>query len=248
MNKIKSLIFATLCSIAFHNFYASEQKTFTTAEEKIRLCKSLGAEYSHEVTVSSELRRSLIALGITAASQKLFKGHPYYQECVVENPSTYRKVAQDRSATNNMIIKKVSKEVGYGVIAGKKFKNGDRLGLYAGELKIKPSSTYDGDYTFACGSIIPNCPELIIDARHKRNELGFINGSQHHSNCEARNFLVPTGEKRLIYIATQDIEIGQEILADYGDSYWSSHRRSQYQELGKKSTLGKGFEKGFLTK
>ena len=61
--------------------------------------------------------------------------------------------------------------------------------------------------------------------------------------------------------ATADIEEGQEILADYGDFYWDSYRKHQYQELGispkkenpismnqkqNKSSFGKGFKKGFF--
>ncbi len=263
MNKIKILIVIALSPIIFQSSKAMEKetnsheilskRTFTTIEEKIALCSALGVEYIHEVSISKELRRHLVKLAITPAAQSIFKNHSDYQDCM-RNQSQFQAIAQDRSATNNMIIQRINPIVGYGIIAGKNFKRGDYLGLYAGEIKLNLGED-DSDYSFACGSIIPDCPELIIDAQKKRNELAFINGSQHHSNCEARNFLVPTGEKRLIYQATQDIKSGQEILADYGDFYWATHRRSTYQELGvlpqaKKyeSTFGSGFKKGFFNK
>lgn len=257
MNKIKLLIFLGLNPIIFQNSQAMEKEinsheilqrtTFTTIEEKIALCNALGVEYIHEVTMSEEMRRKLVRLAITPEAQNVFKNHSYYQDCM-QNQSHYQAIAQDRTPTENMIIQRINPIVGFGIIARKNFKRGDYLGLYAGELKL--SQEDDSDYSFACGSILPNCPELVIDAQHKRNELAFINGSEHHSNCEARNFLVPTGEKRLIYQVTQNITEGQEILADYGDFYWATHRRGTYQELGKpevkqrinnKPTFGSGF-------
>lgn len=267
MNKSKSLILSGLYLFMFHACSASHvdtilnKETFTTFEEKIELFQALGIEYTNEVIVSKDLYDHLSRLAQTTEAQKAFSQHDYYQLCMSKS-NEYQTIAQDRSVMDTMIIKKINPTIGYGVIAGCKIKMGTTLGLYAGQLKFT-SDSKDEDYIFGCNSIIPGCPELTIDARHKGNELRFINGSQHHSNCEARNFLVPTGEKRCIYYATADIEEGQEILADYGDFYWASYRKHQYQELGiapkkvqsitanqkqSESSFGKGFKKGFLDK
>ena len=266
------LIFIGICSLIFHSCYASDNKQnsnnildkeiFTTFEEKIELFKALGITYSNEVTMSPELAHHLSCLAKTPEAQDAFEQNESYQHCM-QDQNHYKILSEGRWILDIMAIKKINPVVGYGIIANQKIKAGTILGLYAGEVFIESTIRRDETYIFDSGSIVPGCPNLIIDAKYKGNELRFINSSQYYANCEPYNFLTPTGEKRIIYYVIKDIEQGEQILTDYGDYYWTTYRRNQYQELGnapepknlpmkhqapKESSFRKGFKKGFLNK
>lgn len=270
MNIPKYLIIFGLCLSTFNNNYASQnsiasstesQEIFATVAEKRELCRSLGIEYTHEITMSPDLQEYILRCAAKPEAQAIFAADDIYQ-FNMEHQERIRTDIENRSVIENLIIKRINAIVGYGVFASTFIKRGTCLGIYSGELKIESILNKNNDYYFDCPSITPGVPDLIIDAQNKRNELAFINGSIDHANCQPQKIIMPTGEARFLFVANQNIQAGEQLLADYGAGYWQSHRRHQYQELwqnpagttpvAKKktkdssSTFGSGFKKGFL--
>jgi hypothetical protein len=241
MNITQRYITFGLCSLTFmachpSNFNAIlNKKIFTTVQEKRELFHALGIEYTHEVTMDPALRRRLLQLEQTPQAQKMFESNEeFLSDMQTPRKNQHLAYIQDHSIADSMIIKKINPEVRYGAFASQKIKARAILGLYAGEIKYSSDVPATNHYSFHCNPLLPGSPQLDIDAEFKGNELRFINGSKQSPNCEACNFFIPGGEKRIIYQATQDIECGEQFLADLGDSFWATHPINQYQELSTK--------------
>lgn len=232
-----------------------KRKTFTTVAEKIDLCRALGIEYSQEVTMSPELRRTITTLLVSKAGREALANNQDYQSETTKENNAYTHqvqypnrtlgtpleyITQHRSSDGSMVIKKINDTVGYGVFAGYDLPAKCTLGLYAGELQETSSlqnNNDDGSYVYgSTQSIIPGCPALCTNARNKRNELGFINGSIHHANCIAGDTLKTDGTYHTYYKTARAIKKNEQLLVDYGPEYWTSHRQNEYQELSNTSS------------
>jgi hypothetical protein len=127
-----------------------------------------------------------------------------------------------------VVIIRVNKQVGNGLVAGQYIAPGTIIGEYCGEIvKVAPIATkgrMDNTY-FAPYSTdeVPSSEMFVVDARKAGNPTRFINHSDENSNA----VWVPVfdGEKfRLIVAATKAIPVGKQILLKYRLSYWSNPR------------------------
>ncbi len=127
-----------------------------------------------------------------------------------------------------VVIVRVNKQVGNGLIAGQYIAPGTIIGEYSGAIvKVSPISTnesMDNTY-FAPYSTdeVPSSEMFVIDAKKAGNPTRFINHSDDNSNA----VWVPVfdGEKfRLIVAATKAIPNGKQILLKYRLSYWLNPR------------------------
>lgn len=121
-----------------------------------------------------------------------------------------------------MYLKWISPVVGYGIFALKKMKAGDFIGVYAGQLREidATSPKEDVDYAWYYPINALSGKRLLIDGKHKGNELRFIN---HDNNPNTKCMDVIVDDVfYMIYVATRDIEQDEELTVSYGDSYWSS--------------------------
>ena len=111
----------------------------------------------------------------------------------------------------------------YGVKATKSIKKGDPIGYYAGESRstdIRPPNPY-------CLGIHKN---VVVDALHCGNELRFINDPRESFEVLNRDkanvdisrdiYVELNGVRADALVATKDINIGDELLWSYGNSYW----------------------------
>ena len=111
----------------------------------------------------------------------------------------------------------VDDQVGWGVFARQAIKKGELIGEYTGVVtKMGLGNAYTMFYA-------PEFPELIIDATHFGNEMRFINHDSdpncwfYFSHCEE-------GLPHRIFVATRDIEVGEQILTNYGEQYWGDQQ------------------------
>jgi hypothetical protein len=118
---------------------------------------------------------------------------------------------------------------GYFAFAKRNFAPGTVLGFYGGMTSTAAEvELHYSDYTFDLTE------HLVIDARYKCNELAFVNDYRSDvvnydkpseqarpPNCEAFNFWKLDEDKpRIAYLCLTNIGVGEEILIDYGKTYW----------------------------
>jgi len=140
----------------------------------------------------------------------------------------------------------------YGCYTLSSIKSGELIGLYAGEIwelqelnhileekysKMHPSLCPEQiqSYRWNLPYEHPTNPAIkyVVDAFACRNITAFINHSD-KPNCAG----IYATDKRhwyVVYIATQDIKAGQELLADYGEEYWLQ-RKNEKKDLSYAST------------
>ena len=106
-----------------------------------------------------------------------------------------------------------------GVFATKKFSKYNIIGEYTGLINFKKNIKQTNLYLFNLNN------DVIIDAKDFGNELRFINSYlniRDSPNLSAQYSFIG-GYPRVLYICIKDIEIGEELLVDYGDSYNKTH-------------------------
>lgn len=135
------------------------------------------------------------------------------------------------------VIVASSKIHGRGLFATTKFTRGEKIIEYTGErLTMREYATRYGKnklgiYVLAIPEVTRGDTTIFIDAvdEKKSNEARFSNdahGTEFTNNAYfavqcVENKRIRKGYKRKMYIiAGKDIEVGEEILTDYGDVYW----------------------------
>ena len=113
---------------------------------------------------------------------------------------------------------------GRGIKTTKKFSKGDLVVEYAGEIvsedeAVAREAAYKADP--GAGSFMyffqfkgkPYC----VDATQESGRYGrLVNHSVKNSNCSTKLFMF-NGETRLVFMAKEDLAVGEELLYDYGD-------------------------------
>jgi len=105
-----------------------------------------------------------------------------------------------------------------GLFAVKKFERFDVLGEYTG--RIVGSEVLYGHY-LACLEDVPQEKSLGVDAETCGNEIRFINSYLNiafEPNVTMRTTYI-NEFPHLVVVCMRDIEIGEEILLDYGEAY-----------------------------
>lgn len=119
--------------------------------------------------------------------------------------------------TDDLIIKWVDDEIGYGLFAGRSFKPGEFIGEYSGIIKNAKDSSDDNRYNIIYFRNRKN--SYYIDAQDYGNHMRFMNHSSFgnvmgvHMYCQ--------GIRRTIFIAWTPIQPGDQLLFDYGKNYWA---------------------------
>jgi hypothetical protein len=106
-----------------------------------------------------------------------------------------------------------------GVFATKKFEKYDVVGEYTGVIIPNEYIQENNLYAFHLTD------EIVIDAKDSSNELKYVNS---YLNLADEPNLVPSncyidGLPRVLYVCSKDIDIGEELLVDYGDGYNEAH-------------------------
>jgi len=116
------------------------------------------------------------------------------------------------------------KVVGYGVFAGKDFKEGDFIVRYGGYID-KEDNVPCRDYAVASG-----IETMILDATIYRNLGGFINHSDEFPNAEV-TCIFDIGVEQTVVVATQDIPKGDQIFIDYSQNYFDEKQKLTFVNM-----------------
>jgi len=123
-----------------------------------------------------------------------------------------------------MYLKWISPEVGYGIFAANNIAPGDFIGVYAGQLRAVRSGNdknpEDLDYAWYYTIDTHDGKKLIVDGKHRGNELRFIN---HATLPNTKRIDVIVGDRFYVcYVAQQSIPKNTQLTVSYGDGYWST--------------------------
>ena len=172
---------------------------------------------------------ALLTQKLTRKRKKLFCPSLYKRYCLFK-----KRIQREGDAfiRDRFEIKKHPKypEIGVGLFAKTRFKKGEILGLYTGEVnELKPPLTLrvsDLDYAFI---LIPGSPWLV-NSKKMANYTAFANDPGHTAllNLFSTNTIDPEGHPDTIYFANRAIQPGEEIFASYGPGYWNSRRILPY--------------------
>jgi SET domain-containing protein len=121
--------------------------------------------------------------------------------------------------------------VGSGLFLQQRLSRGALVGEYTGVVRDTRTIHYSNPYLSSYASVLPYC-KLTIDALHMGSLMRFIN---HSSQPNVEWLEVFDGEMsvplrvlsshlprsyRLAVVATRDIQVGEQLLVDYGPDYW----------------------------
>jgi hypothetical protein len=106
-----------------------------------------------------------------------------------------------------------------GVFATKQFSKYDVIGEYSGIIKKDDDTDPKNLYIFTL------VDDVCIDGETHSNELKYVNS---HLNIDHEPNLVPSmtyinKEPKVLYVCRKDINIGEELLIDYGEEYNVGH-------------------------
>lgn len=125
----------------------------------------------------------------------------------------------------DVIFKKISDEKGYGVIAGRDFKENEWIGEYIGKFcheRSKKSHMYNA-YAFEYLFSFDSPSKFIIDAKAQGNFTRFINHSDKQNLSSQIAFL--DDMSHIIFLTNRPIQKGEELCYNYGDNYWKLRKR-----------------------
>jgi len=128
-------------------------------------------------------------------------------------------------------IKRIDKNIGYGVFAVDPIKKDDFIGEYTGVVQeaCKESGGelegggYESDFSWYYLDDIEGGPVLEINSRLGGNEMRFVNHS-FTPNVEVEHML-HHGLWVIFFKAAKDIESGEQLLISYGEDYWNEGYR-----------------------
>jgi SET domain-containing protein len=123
-------------------------------------------------------------------------------------------------------VEAVSDAVGRGLFASGDILPGETIGEYAGTLTTRWSPLDHANADFNPYLLrYPFPTPFAIDARNRGNELRFANHADKDWNA-SRAYALGDGVLRIVFVASRRIFAGEQILIDYGRSYWRALGRS----------------------
>lgn len=191
------------------------ETTAETVEQKKKLFKSVGCEYSNVMDIDySDFNK------VKPKDTEYYKDNKSIVDSLTKKYHRY--VVSHHLAP--MYLKWISIDVGHGIFAANHIKKDDFIGIYTGTLRpvraSTPTDVDDLDYAWYYTIDGVNGEKLIVDGKYKGNELRFINHAK-KPNTRLISVLVE-GKFYVCYIATKDIPKNTQLTVDYGDGYWTS--------------------------
>jgi uncharacterized protein len=118
-----------------------------------------------------------------------------------------------------MKIKLIDREIGYGVFAGERILPSSCVGEYTGVIQERKSNHVNqSNYCFRYTAWPMGKRQYVIDAENMGNFTRFIN---HSDNPNIGLVCVYwRGMPRLIFISIKEIAEGDQLLFDYGKTFW----------------------------
>lgn len=187
-------------------------QTFITDKKYKGAIEQMGIEYlDHSKYHASSAKMPVIHKHELALEERyFFEKYYYYIEQKYEAP---------------WYMKFISDTVGHGIFAAADIKNGDYVGDYTGiiyDVKTRESMNCDPSFTWNISAPVHSKAQelFLVDAKFSCNFTRFINHS-FDPNVMPLVIYAPDGW-HLIYAACKDIKKDEQILANYGQGYWSN--------------------------
>jgi hypothetical protein len=127
----------------------------------------------------------------------------------------------DNHETAPLYVGWVNSLVGHGVFADNKIEKGQFVGECTGRIVYSDKAGPADKFLFYYPSA-SNTKQFVISAQKEGNLLRFINHAS-NSNVEGE-FVYHKGLWRLAFIATKNIEAGEQLGLDYGPDFWKGQR------------------------
>lgn len=128
---------------------------------------------------------------------------------------------QDPSLGKDVAVRPAGAK-GKGVYALRSFEAGELIGRYDGEV-IEETKFQTGGSSGAYAFGMDNGYVVDGEKAWRSNWLRYLNHSKRRANCESTEWVDgPFGLSAIIIVASRNIRIGEELLFDYGDEYWST--------------------------
>lgn len=188
---------------------------------------SWGAPYKEYVTQKKIFPPEIAQLGISLLDH-LEYDIPRHEIPDAQNASTdphykndrYRKCIQLKEHAP-VFIQFINNKIGYGVFADAPITAGQFIGEYTGTVQKINFSKKSGDFDYAWGFM--RSGKLVINAKKAGNFTRFIN---HGNNPNVKMIYVACNNRwHLAYVAIKDIKKGEQLLANYGPTYWNTRNR-----------------------
>ena len=125
---------------------------------------------------------------------------------------------------NSLALRQLESPYGYGVFALKAIRAGQALTEYLGVVRCSHKTSERGDTSYRMSYPIPSWLgwTWTIDAKNLGNIARFINHSR-RPNVQMKVFY--DGRiLRLAVEATRALEVGEQLMLNYGPNYWTSRQ------------------------
>lgn len=201
-----SLFFITTISIC-----VSEKKEYTHKDFK----KHFNVRHLKKTELSPELGE----MHTITQDDSLYLASPEYYDDLT---TRYGRLI-DKGYVAPVVVRFVDKKLGHGVFAKKNIKAGEMIGDYTGIL-CNMDSIKDTLYSFSYPAIRVDGTEIdnfVIDASEAGNITRFVNHSTHNPNVYVETIPYKNIWHQ-VFIASCDINEGEQLFIDYGSGYWES--------------------------
>ena len=130
--------------------------------------------------------------------------------------------------SKSLALRKLAAPFGHGVFVMKPVRAGQALTEYLGVVRCTHKTSKRGDTSYMMSYPIPSLLgwTWTIDAKHLGNIARFIN---HSRKPNVRIKIFYDGQLlRLAVEATRNLEVGEQVMLNYGSNYWAS--RQEHKE------------------
>lgn len=135
-----------------------------------------------------------------------------------DNPEE-AKAYDDLGNANTVVRSSRMQNAGLGAFAIREFQKGDLLGIFRCEVYEKDGTPL-GPYSFAISATHACGAENITS----RNPMRYVNSVAELPSCGRQNVQRRLRPERpdapVVYFATRDVAVGEELLLDYGEAYF----------------------------
>ena len=121
-------------------------------------------------------------------------------------------------------VARAGESVGFGAFAARAIKAGQLIGEYTGAWRdgVPYAEAKENGYLFE----YPAAGRYLVDASREGSAMRFVNHSDKNANARAV-FAFRDGYYHILYVATRDIAVDEQVLIDYGGKYWEGRTKPE---------------------
>ena len=191
-------------------------RKLTTPQERLKLFKRLGLKYTQELVFADDCK------DLSDIDKNKLRLYTYLGDLYDELAEKYGSYVASKYVAP-VSIRWVSDSVGYGLFAEQDFPPGAFIVEYIGNVtKSTDNPTWTWVYPKP-GGFLHTKDKFLLDAQYYGNEARFVNHSEEPNLDLQAVYQARTWH--IAYVAARAIHKGEELLAHYGDGYWSKRNK-----------------------